>query len=116
MSDPTRLVEQMLERSRRKLLAPKNLAKGSWLEMSDDQVRNRIYDETRELLEALKTENWESIADEAGDVYAFASMGADPNRREPSTGSRGQTLIPPEAPAPSGGTHVSEEVETHREP
>jgi NTP pyrophosphatase (non-canonical NTP hydrolase) len=80
MSDPARLVDQMLERSRRKLLSPKNLAKGSWLLMTDEQIRTRIMDEIRELLAALENGTWEEIADEAGDVYHFASMGADPER------------------------------------
>lgn len=80
MSDPEPLILALTERSRRKLSAPKNLAKGSWVDMTNEEVRQRIVDELRELLDALRYGSWDDIADEAADVYHFACMGADPER------------------------------------
>jgi len=87
MSDPTELMKQMAERSRRKLTTPKNLAKGSWLNMTHSEIGARILDEIDELYEALATGSWEKIADEAADVYHFASMGADTERIRRQRGS-----------------------------
>jgi hypothetical protein len=83
MSDPTDLLKQMAERSSKKLNDPKNLAKGSWLDMTDEQIVNRIRGEMFELRVALEAGvSWDDIADEAADVYHFASMGADPARKK----------------------------------
>jgi len=84
MSDPTDLLRQLAERSERKLRSPKNMAKGSWVDMTDDQIVMRILDEVTELRVELSMCNpdWDSIADEAADVYHFAGMGADPARRK----------------------------------
>ena len=103
MSDPTELLEQMRERSAKKLNDPKNLVKESWYEMTDEQVRNRIIDEMFELAATLrltltvgpirnpwdpgklygpiKPIDWNEAASEAADIYHFASMGADPRRK-----------------------------------
>lgn len=92
MSDTFRLLVEMSERSRRKLTSPRNLAKGSWVEMTDFEIRQRIRDEMEELAVEIglsfTTEplddvsvDWEKVANEAADVYHFASMGADPSRR-----------------------------------
>ena len=78
--DPEVLLRAGSERSRRKLLTPRNLTKGSWVAMTDSEVLVRIGEEISELLHAIGFETWEDIADEAADVYHFALMGADPAR------------------------------------
>ena len=84
VSDPTSLIRQMFERSSRKLNSPKNLVKPSWIGMDDYEIRSRIRDEIAELEAELEKPigevSWDAVADEAADVYHFASMGADPRR------------------------------------
>lgn len=97
MTDPTDLLRQMAERSERKLRLPKNLAKRSWYGMDDFSVHQMVRDEIIETLLELGVKpvplelipdfpvNWTRVADEAQDVYAEASMGADPARRRAGT-------------------------------
>lgn len=101
MSDPTELLRQMVRRSTLKLTTPKNLAKPSWLGCSDLEIAGLVVGEIEELRPevamlldvitssresavqidaATRTLLWDRIADEAGDVYHIASMGADPRR------------------------------------
>lgn len=91
MSSPERLLEMALDRARKKWSTSKNVAKGDWYEMTDEQVRSRIRDEIEELWQALSPcihgddcprcdVDWDAIVDEAVDVFAFALMGADPRR------------------------------------
>ena len=82
VSDPEGLLAALAARSRRKLMTSKNLAKGSWIDMSDEEILGRIREEINELLRALLFGSWDEIADEAADVYHFAGMGADPARKE----------------------------------
>lgn len=108
--DLEELLYQMRERSEQKLRLPKNTAKPSWLLDSDRQLLRRVFEERREQLEAINNlvdylnlcevgwegpvgtgpvsggfpptlqSMWNRIADEAQDVYAMSSMGADPRR------------------------------------
>lgn len=101
MSYPEPLLALLIARSRAKLGSPKNLAKSSWTEMTDQQVINRFVDEFEELqpeviglIEALRMAReagqqlpmevrvrlWDRVADEAGDLYHYAIMGTDPVR------------------------------------
>jgi hypothetical protein len=64
----------------KKAYAPKNLAKGSWTEMPDDEIDLRLLDEIKELQDAVFRANSADILQEAADVLAFASMRADPDR------------------------------------
>ncbi len=85
MSDPERLLVRLDARHRAKLMTPKNLAKGTWLAMTDVDVFSRVHDEIAELGEALRLlsigrGSGEEVANEAADVMHFAEMGADPER------------------------------------
>lgn len=72
-----------------KLMRPKNVRKGTWLTMTNLEVASRLYDELRELDQAISSVSvdrfdatWaEAVLSEACDVAAFAAMLADPERK-----------------------------------
>lgn len=72
-----------------KLMRPKNVRKGTWLSMTNLEVASRLYDELRELDQAINSVTvdrfdaaWaEAVLYEACDVAAFAAMLADPERK-----------------------------------
>lgn len=84
MSNPERLLEMAMERARKKWSLPKNVSKGDWYNMTDYQILHRISDEISELNTEIHATgfnfDWEAIADEAADIFAFAIMGADTKR------------------------------------
>lgn len=110
MTEPADLLRQMHERSERKLRLPKNMAKGDWVGDTSRALLTRVAEEIAELAQEMATldeylrgythitdlegdpvrgvegfpptlqQMWDAIADEAQDVYAMASMGADPRR------------------------------------
>ncbi len=82
MSDPINYLTIAFDAMRRKAYSPRNLAKGTWRFMTNEQLDRRIEDEIGELEEALATGNSELILNEAVDILAFAAMRADPERRD----------------------------------
>jgi len=85
MSDPRGYLMPIFNEMLRKAYSPKNLAKGDWHDMTDEQVRQRIRDEAHELLRALDDPNTGivPILSECADVAAFGGILADPDRGDP---------------------------------
>jgi NTP pyrophosphatase (non-canonical NTP hydrolase) len=51
--------------------------------MTDGEIRVAMVEEILELLDKMLVgDSWDAIADEAGDVYHYAGMGASPERIE----------------------------------
>lgn len=80
MSNPSGYLAIAFVAMERKARSPKNLAKPSWVGMSDAELDERIWEEMQELKAALALGNSAMILDEACDVMAFAAMRADTKR------------------------------------
>lgn len=89
MSDPHDYLAVGIDAFIRKASSPRNLAKPSWKDDSDYDLRMRVIDELNECREAVENGQPEAILDEACDVLAFAAMLVDNLRAK-----HGAPLVP----------------------
>jgi len=72
------IVDKLIEAINRKFEA--NAHKGTWTNMSDEQVLVRLTEELNELIESVSKFDLLNAIDEAADIALFAAFFADPKR------------------------------------
>jgi len=72
------IVDKLIEAINRKFEA--NTHKGTWTNMSDEEVLVRLTEELNELIESVGKLDLLNAIDEAADIALFAAFFADPQR------------------------------------
>lgn len=72
------IIDKLVEAIYRKFEA--NNYKGTWTNMSDEEVLCRLCEELNELTEAVSILDFTNAIDEAADIALFAIFFADPKR------------------------------------
>ena len=72
------IVDRLIEAINRKFEA--NTHKGTWTDMSDEEVLSCMVEEIDELVDAVDKNDFNNAIDEAADVALFAAFYADPRR------------------------------------